>query len=175
MGDFPFNGLVAVEAVMNDRLTARRIQHSRPDADQSACGDREFEVRGTDRVGGHFNHFTATIAGDFHDRADFRGRNVDFQYFKRFAHPAVDHLADDGRLADGQLITFAPHRFDQHGQMQHATARNLEGFVVARFFDSQCDVGFQFAHQSCANVACRQILAAAWLTGKRRRIDGKQH
>ena len=66
---------------------------------------------------------------------------------------AVGRARDDFGLADHQLITLAPHHFDQDGKLQLAPAEHFEGVGVIHFLDSDGDVGQKLLVQPLAQVA----------------------
>ena len=74
----------------------------------------------------HPAHFAAASAHQFHDRADVAVRHVDHQELIRLVIDAANLLDDDLGLAHGQLVTFAPHRLDQDGEMKQAAAGDDE-------------------------------------------------
>ena len=82
-------------------------------------------------------------------------------------------LRQDLRLADHQLVAFAPHHLDQDGQLQFAAAHHPERFRSARLLHSNRDIGQQFLVQPVAQIARRDVLAFA--AGERRGVDGEHH
>ena len=55
---------------------------------------------------------------------------------------AVDFFGDDFWFGDGQFVSFAPHRFDQDGQVQFASSANADGIIaIGDFFDFEGDIG----------------------------------
>jgi len=95
------------------------------------------------------------------------------QCFKRFFLAAVVVVQDHMRFADRQLVPFAPHRFDQHGQMQDASSGDGEGVGACERPDLQRDVTLQFPHEPLPQLPSRDVLAVA--PGKRGTIDGEDH
>ena len=95
-----------------------------------------------------------------HDAAVFFG-DINLHFFQRLHADAVFFMEDDFRLRDLQFVAFAPHGFDQDGQMQLAPARNAELVGGVGVFDAQGDIGLKFFHQPLAQLAGRGPLAFA--------------
>ncbi len=100
-------------------------------------------------------------------------RAIDHQQFQRLMHLAVDGLGQDLGLAHHQLKAFAPHHFDEDGELQLAAAHHLERVGPAGFFHADGDVGQQFFIQPVAQIARSDELPFA--ARERRRIDGERH
>ena len=124
-GDVALGGLIVVEVVVHDRLALRGAHQAVPQADQAAGGDQEFEV-GVGSLHVHLGHLAAAGAGELDHGADMAVRNVDDQEFIGLADLAVDFAEDDLGLADGQLVSLAPHGFDQDGEVKQAAAGDDE-------------------------------------------------
>ena len=67
--------------------------------------------------------------------------DVDDHFLDRFEQAAVvGRSHHDTGTRDGQFKAFAAHGLDQHGKLQFAAAGDVEGILVVRFLDAQCDV-----------------------------------
>ena len=84
--------------------------------------------------------------------------DVDHQEFIRLAGLAVDRPEDHLGLADGQLVTLAPHRLDQDGEVQQAAARDHERVAFLGRLDPEGDVGLELAVEPLLEVAGGQVL-----------------
>ena len=83
LGDVALHRLVRLVAVMDDRLAARGVEQPGPQADQSAGGNREFEMRHARLAGHHFEDLAAAHADLLHHLAHVGGGDVDHEDFKR--------------------------------------------------------------------------------------------
>src|SRR5262249_53445427 len=98
---------------------------------------------------------------------------VDDEALLRLEFASVFVAHDDFRLADHQFKAFAPHGFDEDGELQFAAAENAEGFGRVGVFDANGNVGEQFFLQAVAEVARSEV--AAFAAGKRAVVDGENH
>ena len=86
--------------------------------------------------------------------------DVDHDLFVRLELLAVGALfEDDPRLRDHQLVALAAHGLDEHGQVQLAAARDLEGVGRFGLVHAQRDVGLHLFEQALAQVARGDELA----------------
>ena len=99
--------------------------------------------------------------------------HVDDAFLDRLVALAVDLAGDDLRLAHLQLVALAPHRLDQHGELELAPAGDLEHVGLAGVVDLDGDVAQHLAGQAVAEVAAGDVLAD--LAGQRRRVDAERH
>ena len=74
---------------------------------------------------------------------------------------------DDFGLADGELVAFAAHGFDQHREVQQAAARDFEGVAFVAGLDAQSDVGLELAVEPFLDVARGEVLPLAGQAGNR--------
>ena len=100
-------------------------------------------------------------------------RNVDRQFFDRFALFPVDLLDNHFRLTDLQFVSFAAHRFDQHRQVQHAAPVHDKTIGRSARHHAQRQVLFELAVETFLNVARRHVFSL--LAEERRVVDRKQH
>ena len=75
-------------------------------------------------------------------------------------------LRQDLGLANHQLVAFAPHHFDQNGQLQFAAPHHFECVRTAGLFHADGDIGQQFLVQPVAQITRRDELSFA--AGERR-------
>ena len=87
--------------------------------------------------------------------------------------PFVVVLEDDLRLADAQLVAFAAHRLDEHGEVELAAARDAEHAGVGGVLDAQRDVALELALEALGEVARRDVLA--FLARERTVVDAEVH
>lgn len=138
---------------VNERGAARVGQKLAAEADEAARGDFEFEANAAGAVIAHLGHFAAAGAERFHDDADEIVGDVDDDAFLRLEFAAAFIANDDFGLSNHEFETFAAHGFDEDGELQFAAAENAEGFGRVGIFDSNADVGEQFALEAIAEVA----------------------
>ena len=173
VGDFAFDGFVFVEAVVHDGFAAGGIEHFCAEADETAGGDGEFDVRHTGAVGGHIASLTASRSDEFHDGSEVGAGDVNFKEFPGFAFAAIDFADDDFGFADGEFVAFAAHGFDEHCEVEDSAPGHFEGFHVVGFFDAECHVGLEFAEEPITEVAAGDKFAV--LTCERGAVDGELH
>jgi hypothetical protein len=100
--------------------------------------------------------------------------DVDDDFFDRLEHLAVLALLhDDARAGYGKLEAFAAHGLDEDGELQFATAGDVERVLAFGFLDLQRDVAFGFLEQAIADDAARDLVAFG--AGKRAVIDDEGH
>ena len=127
----PSIGAIGFEAVVDDGGALRGVEQPRAQADQAAGRDREDDVRVV-VVGGHLDELPAASADQLHHRAELVVRHFDDQAFERLLDDAVVLVQHDVRLADRELVAFAAHGFDEHREVQHAAAEDLERVARCR-------------------------------------------
>ena len=123
----------------------------------------------------HLAHLThaAVELGD--DRARVGLVEVDHRVLVRLEGLAglgiglEDHL----RLRHAQLVALAPHRLDQHGQVELAAAGDAEHAGVRGVLDAQRDVALQLALEALGQVARGDVLA--FLARERPVVDAEVH
>jgi hypothetical protein len=76
--------------------------------------------------------FALALGELLHDDAGMLVVDVDDDFLDRLEPLAVLLAQHDARTADGELEAFAAHVLDEHGELQFATAGDLEGVVVGR-------------------------------------------
>ncbi len=120
----PF-GVAIEQRIHHDRAACVRKQLA-AQPDQAAAGYAEFNPHAPIAVIVHIGDFALARAQLLHHNADELFRNVHRQMFHRLHQLAVDPLGHDFRLADHQLVTFAPHHLDQDGKLQFSASQNFE-------------------------------------------------
>ena len=73
----------------------------------------------------------------------------------------------------GEFVAFAPHRLDQHGQVQLAASGNPELVRIAGLLYPQGDVVLEFLVQPRLDLPAGQVFALA--AGERRLVDEEHH
>ena len=169
--DVALCGPVLVEVVVHDGFALGGAHQAVAQADQAPRRDQELEM-GIGPLHVHLGHLAAPGSGELDHRADVAVRNVDHQEFVGLAHLAVDLAEDDLGLADGQLVSFAPHRLDQDGKVKQAPAGDDERVAVVAGLDPQGHVRLELALEPIVQVPRGEILA---LAGQRRVVDGEEH
>ena len=99
--------------------------------------------------------------------------NVAHAALLRFEALAVDFLGDDLGAADLQLVALTTHRLDQHGELELATAGDLDHVGRAGLEQLDRHVAEQLALQAVDQVAAGEVLAL--LARHRRRVDTEGH
>ena len=97
--------------------------------------------------------------------------DVDDHFLDRLELLAVLLADDDARPTDGQLETLAAHVFDQHGQLEFATAGDFEAVGLAAFGDADGDIALGFTQQAIADDTALHLVALA--AGERAVIDAE--
>ena len=70
----------------------------------------------------HHCHLTFALCHHIDDTAGRLFREIDSKLLNRFAFYTVNFFNDYLRLTDLQFVSFTTHRFNQHRQVEHATA-----------------------------------------------------
>ena len=144
-------------------------------ADQATRGNAEGHP-GLAAAGGlHVDQFAAALAELLDDDAGIVLVDVDLHLLDRLKPLAGGGIGpeDHPGPADRQLESFAPHRLDQHAELQLAAAGDLELVLVLRFAHADGDVAFGFPQQAGADHPARHLVALA--PGKRRIVDRDAH
>ena len=80
---------------------------------------------------------------------------------------------DDLRTRHGELKPLAAHRFDEHAEVQFATAGNAKFVRITRIVYAQCHIVLELLVEAFPDLAARQELAV--LTGEWRLVDLEGH
>ena len=137
---------------MDDGRALRGVEHPRAQADQAAGGNREADVC-VIVARGHLYQLAAAGADHLHHGAELVVRHFDHQGLERLFRDAVVLVEHHVRLADRELIALAAHGFDQHRQVQHAAAEDLERIGAIGRLDAEGDVALQLFEQAAREVA----------------------
>ena len=164
---------VVVEHVAGEAGAAGEGEELALEADQAARGDAVFETDAALAVRLHVLQLAAAAAEFFHDRALVVFLDVYRHQFVGLAFRTVDLLEHHARAADGELETFAAHVLEQDGEVQFATARDLEHVRVLGEVHPQRDVLQQLLLEALADLAAGDELAFA--AGEWRGVDDEVH
>ena len=117
MRDFSLPLDVAIKQRVHDNRAARVGQQRAAQTDQAAAGHAEFDAHASIAMIVHIGDFAFA-------RADKFFGNIDGEVFDRFHQFASFSvvLGDNLRLADHQLVAFAPHHLNQNRELQFAAA-----------------------------------------------------
>src|SRR5690606_9425955 len=109
------------KAVVHNGFTLSSRQNIVSKTNQTPRRDTELQVL---KISFRFHHqqFAFFLGSQFNYLTSSCFRNVYVKYFDRLAFHDVDFIKDNLRLTNLQFITFSPHRLDQDGQMENATA-----------------------------------------------------
>ena len=144
-------------------------------ADQAARGGDEADARLAGARGAHVLQLRLTGRQLFDDDAGELVVHVDHHVFDGLETRAglFVLLVNHARARDGDLETFAAHAFDQHAELQFATARDFIGVLVDGFGDADGDVGLGFLQQAVADDAALNLVA--FLAGEGAVVDADGH
>ena len=171
--DVALVGLIFLEPVRHDGFALRGREHVGSEADDATRGDVELDVRAL-ALAFHRGHFALSARHHVnHLRGEFVG-HVDGELFNGLAANAIHLLEYDLRLPHLQLVALAAHRFDEHREVQHASATD-NPLVRSVFvgFHAQGEVLLQFLLQSVVDVARGDEFALFAEEG--RVVDGEKH
>src|SRR6201996_9368305 len=117
----------------------------------------------------HLGHLALTRPKSLDDGANERFRNGDGEMLDRLHHFSGDGAGDNLRSANHQFESFTAHHLDQDGELQFATAQNLEAIGAARVLDTDGNIRQQFFVQAFTKVARGDELA--FTSGEWRVVD----
>ena len=117
--------LPAVEDVVEDAGAPGLGQELGAEPDQAAGRDPVVEAHPARPVVDHLEHGALAQRQQLGHDAEILVGHVDADPLHRLVHLAVDLPGDDLRLAHRELEALAPHRLDQHGQLELAAAEHL--------------------------------------------------
>ena len=118
---------VSIEDVVRQPGAAGFDQELVAEADQPTRRDGEVHPRAPMAVVHHLLHTSLADSHELRHCAQVRFRHVNPQPLHRLMQLAIDGLRDHLRLPDGQLESLAPHRLDQHRQLQLTAALHYPG------------------------------------------------
>ena len=158
---------------MQDPRAARLGEELGAEADQPARGHEEVEPNPAGAVVDHVLHAALAQGEHLRDHAEEVLRHVDREPLDRLVQLAVDLARDHLRLADRQLEALAPHRLDEHGELQLAAALHLPGVAAVGVHHADRDVAHQLPLEPVLHHARGQPRAR--LAGQRRVVDPDRH
>ena len=129
------------------------------ETDQAPRRNLIFEAHAALRVRLHALQFSPALPQLLHDRTLVFGLDVNYQLLVRLQLSPGLLAHDDFRSRYGEFVALPPHGFDQDGEVQFATSRNLELLGVIRFLDTQRDVVQRLAQKPLAHLPAGQVLA----------------
>ena len=113
---------VFIEHMALDAGAACHVHEVGLKTNQAARRNTIIEADPPASVRDHVEQVGTALAQCFHHSALIGVFNVHSQHFVGLALLAVDFFHHHPRLADGQLVTFAAHDFQQDRQVQFTTA-----------------------------------------------------
>src|SRR5690606_27649618 len=164
---------IALEDVVEEPGAGRDRQVLRAEADQPARRNAVLEAHAAAAVRDHVHELAASLREPAHDRALMLLVEIARDELPRLVNLAVDAALDRRGTRHRELVALAPHRLDQHRQMQLAAARDAEPIRVVGLLDAQRDVVLGFLLEPGTNLAAREVLAFA--SGERRLVDLEGH
>ena len=156
----------------HDGFAGRGGQHVRAQADDAARGDVEFQARAF-AVRGHVGQRAFAARGEVDHRARILLGAIDGHLLDRLAFLAADLLDDDVGLAHLQFVAFAAHGLDQHREVQHAAAEDVERVGRGARGHAQGEILLQFAVEALLDVARGDVFAV--LAEEGRVVDREEH
>ncbi len=131
------------------------------EADEPAGRHAVFEARAPAAVHRHVRELGAPRPQGFHDRALVRLFDIDGQGLVRLEGHAVDHLRQNLRARNGELVAFTAHGLEEDREMQLAASLDAEHVGLVRVLDAQGDVALQLPLQALAELTAGDELAFA--------------
>ena len=141
------------------------VRNSVRNADQPARRHQELEPHPAGPVVDHVLDPALAQREHLGDDAEELLGHVDRQSLDRLVHDAVDLANDHLRLADRELEALAPHRLDEHGELELAAALHLPGVAAVRVEHAHGHVADELLLEPVAHLARRQLRAR--LAGER--------
>ena len=111
--------------------------------DQPASRDEVLEPHAALPVVDDLDHLAAPLAERLGDRAEVLLAHVDREVLDRLHALAVDPLDDGLGPGDLELVALAPHRLDEHREVQLAAAADQEALGRVGVLDVQPEVGVE--------------------------------
>ena len=161
-----------LQTVRHDRLARRGGEHVRPQADDAARGNVELQTHAV-AVRGHVLQRALALGGQLDHRARAFLGTIDRHLLDGFALAAVDLLDDHAGLSHLQLVPFAAHRLDEHREVQHAAAEDVERIGRRAGRHAQREVLLQFAVQPLLDMARGDVFSV--LAEEGRVVDREEH
>ena len=144
---------VSIEERIHDNGAARVGEELASEADEPAAGNPELQAHPPIAVVVHVGHLPLADAQGLHHHPDKVLGHVNRERLHGLHQLAVDRLGHDLRLAHHQLVALSAHRFDEDGEVELASAHDLEGVGAVGFFHTQRDVGEDLFLEALAQVA----------------------
>src|SRR5690606_24352119 len=164
---------ITIEHVIEQAGAGRDGQVLGPEADQASRGNAVFEAHASTPVPHHAQQLAAPLREPAHHRPLTLLGEVDRHALPRRVDLAVDAALDHGRPRYRELVALAPHRLDQHGEMELAAPRHAKLVRVLGGLDAQRDVVLRLLLEARANLTAREVLAFA--SRERRLVDLERH
>ena len=101
----------------------------------------------------HLLHAPLAQREQLRDDADVVLGHVDREALDRLVQLAVDLARDDLRLADRELEAFAPHRLDEHRELELAAALHFPRVGTLGRQDAQRDVADELLRSAASRRA----------------------
>ena len=160
------------KTVGDDCLAVGGGQQRVSQADNTTAGNIEVELH------------TVALGVDSADFALAAGNHIDNlarellghknrQLFDRLAFLTVNLFDDNLRLTNLQLVSFAAHGFDKHGEVHNAATVDEHCIGRTGLLDTHGQVLLQLLEETVAQVAAGNILAL--FAEEWRVVDGEQH
>src|SRR5262249_54805218 len=149
------------EDTAHDAGAARIREELAVIADQAAGRHLHGEPRLAAARRPHVRKFAASLADFLDDDAGELLVDVNLHLFDRLQPLAGGRigLEDHARPPDRELVALAPHRLDQHRELQLAAARHLEGVLPFGLAHPDRHVALGFALQPRPDDAARHLVA----------------
>ena len=165
---------ISVKTCVQDAVSFGICQKFAPVSDQSSGRNGELKTGISAVRSTHVLEFAFSLPEFFNDNSCEFVRHVNvgglhgLQLFAVFIS-----FVEDFRLADGKLVSFAPHVLDQNGEVKFASSGYLEAVCIVGLLHTQADVCVQLPEQSFAEMTGSYIFS--FLSGKRTVIDNELH
>ena len=125
-------GAVLLEQPVHDAGAARVGEELAMIADQAARRGGEGQPRLAAARRAHVGHLALALRHLLDDRARMLVVDVDDDRLIGLLAAVGAVAEEDARAADRKLEALAPHRLDQHAELELAAAGDLEGVLVLR-------------------------------------------
>ena len=166
-------GLVVLEDLVHDALTAGLGQKLGAAADETAGRDDELHAHPAGAVVDHVHHPALAQAHHLGDGAHELLGGVDGDALEGLVQLAVDGLGDDLGLADGELESLTTHLLDEDGQLQLAAALHLPHVRSVGVGHLDGDVADEFLVEAGLEETRGELVTGP--TRQRRGVDTDRH
>ena len=145
----------------------------RPEADEPPRRHPEVEPDPTGAVIDHLLHAALAQRHELRHHAEVVLRDLDRQSFDGLVQLAVHLPGDDLRLADRQLEALAPHRLDEHCELELTAPLDLPRVGALGRQQPERHVADQLLLEARFHLARRDL--GAVMACERRRVDADRH